>query len=83
MSVRKICVYPDPILREPTEEITLFDEELGMLGSDMWETMHVSDGIGPAGPQVGIAKKIAVIEYNGEKYVKAQLDSQFSQSYKN
>ena len=69
MSVRKICVYPDPILREPTEEITLFDEELGILVSDMWETMHVSDGIGLAGPQVGIAKKIAVIEYNGEKYV--------------
>jgi peptide deformylase (EC 3.5.1.88) len=57
MSVRKICVYPDPILREPTEEITLFDEELGILVSDMWETMHVSDGIGLAGPQVGIAKK--------------------------
>ena len=69
MSVRKICVYPDPVLREPTEEITLFDEELMMIVNDMRETMHVSDGIGLAGPQVGIAKKIAVIEYNGEKYV--------------
>ena len=69
MSVRKICVYPDPVLREPTEEITLFDEELMMIVNDMWETMHVSDGIGLAGPQVGLAKKIAVIEYNGEKYV--------------
>ena len=69
MSVRKICVYPDPVLREPTEEITLFDEELMMIVNDMRETMHVSDGIGLAGPQVGLAKKIAVIEYNGEKYV--------------
>jgi len=69
MSVRKICVYPDPVLREPTEKITLFDEELMMIVNDMRETMHVSDGIGLAGPQVGIAKKIAVIEYNGEKYV--------------
>jgi len=69
MSVRRICVYPDPVLREPTEEITLFDEELMMIVNDMWETMHVSDGIGLAGPQVGLAKKIAVIEYNGEKYV--------------
>ena len=69
MSVRKICVYPDPVLREPTEEITLFDEELMMIVNDMRETMHVSDGIGLAGPQVGLAKKIAVIEYSGEKYV--------------
>ena len=69
MSVRKICVYPDPALREPTEERTLFDEELMMIVNDMRETMHVSDGIGLAGPQVGLAKKIAVIEYNGEKYV--------------
>lgn len=69
MSVRKICVYPDPVLREPTEEITSFDEELRLLVSEMWETMYVSDGIGLAGPQVGVAKKIAVIEYKGEKYV--------------
>lgn len=69
MSVKKICVYPDPVLRETTEEITSFDEELRLLVSEMWETMYVSDGIGLAGPQVGVAKKIAVIEYKGEKYV--------------
>ncbi|MDD4160040.1 MAG: peptide deformylase [Synergistaceae bacterium] len=69
MSVRKICVYPDPALREPTKEIDSFDDELGMLVCDMWETMYASDGIGLAGPQVGVAKKLAVIDYNGEKYV--------------
>ena len=69
MTVRNICVYPDPILREPTEEITSFDEVLANLVEDMWETMHVSDGVGLAGPQVGMPKKIAVIEYNGEKFV--------------
>jgi peptide deformylase len=69
MTVRNICVYPDPILREPTEEITSFDEVLADLVEDMWETMHVSDGVGLAGPQVGMPKKIAVIEYNGEKFV--------------
>ena len=55
--------------REPTEEITSFDEVLADLVEDMWETMHVSDGVGLAGPQVGMPKKIAVIEYNGEKFV--------------
>jgi peptide deformylase len=69
MTVRNICVYPDPILREPTEEITSFDEVLADLVEDMWETMYVSDGVGLAGPQVGMPKKIAVIEYNGEKFV--------------
>ncbi|HAH69387.1 MAG TPA: peptide deformylase [Synergistaceae bacterium] len=69
MTVRNICVYRDPILREPTEEITSFDEVLADLVEDMWETMHVSDGVGLAGPQVGMPKKIAVIEYNGEKFV--------------
>lgn len=69
MSVREVCVYPDPVLREPTEEITSFGEELLELVADLWETMHVSDGIGLAGPQVGIPQKIAVIDYNGEKFV--------------
>lgn len=69
MSVRKVCVYPDPVLREPTEEITSFDEALKSLADDMLETMYDSDGIGLAGPQVGISKKIAVIEYKGEKYI--------------
>ncbi|NLX84328.1 MAG: peptide deformylase [Synergistaceae bacterium] len=69
MSVKKVCVYPDPVLREPTEEVTLFDEELKSLVDDLQETMYASDGIGLAGPQMGISKKIAVIEYKGEKYV--------------
>jgi len=69
MAVRNICVYPDPVLREPTEEITSFDDELAVLVEDMWETMHVYDGIGLAGPQIGVSKRIAVIEYNGDKFV--------------
>lgn len=69
MSVKKICVYPDPVLRDQTIEITSFGEELAELVSDMWETMYVFDGIGLAGPQVGVSQKIAVIDYNGEKYV--------------
>lgn len=69
MSVRKICVYPDPVLREPTEEISSFDDNLRSLINDMFETMYTFDGIGLAGPQVGITQKIAVIDYKGDKYV--------------
>ena len=47
MAVRNICVYPDPVLREPTEEITSL-----MMSWPFWsktcETMHVYDGIGLA-----------------------------------
>jgi len=69
MAVRKVCVYPDPILREPTEKIDIFDNELREVIRDMWDTMYASDGIGLAGPQVGITKKIIVIDYHGEKFV--------------
>lgn len=69
MALRQICVYPDPVLREETREIKVFDEELKTLVADMWETMYASDGLGLAAPQVGEAKKVIVIDYNGEKFV--------------
>ncbi|MDO5563214.1 MAG: peptide deformylase [Synergistaceae bacterium] len=68
MSIREICRYPAPVLREPTETIHEFDGELKKLVEDMWETMYASDGIGLAAPQVGVPKKVIVIDYNGEKY---------------
>ena len=68
MSLRKICEYPDPVLRETTLEVTEFDDQLKELIKDMWETMYASDGIGLAAPQIGVSKKIVVIDYDGEKY---------------
>lgn len=69
MSIRKICTYPDPILREKNEDVNTFDNELKIIIDDMWETMYASDGLGLAAPQVGISKKIIVIDYDEEKYV--------------
>ena len=62
MSLRKICEYPDPVLRETTLEVTEFDDQLKELIKDMWETMYASDGIGLAAPQIGVSKKIVVID---------------------
>ena len=56
MALRTICVYPNPVLREETEEVTVFDDELKTLVADMWETMYANDGIGLAAPQVGVSK---------------------------
>lgn len=69
MSVMKIYLYPDPVLREETQTVTEFGEELDKLASDMFETMQAADGVGLAAPQVGVPKKMVVIDYHGEQYV--------------
>lgn len=69
MSVMKIYTYPDPILRRETQEVTEFGDELKKLVADMFETMYAADGVGLAAPQVGVAKKIVVVDYHGDKYV--------------
>jgi peptide deformylase len=61
--VRKILKYGEPILERAAEPITEFDnEELRDLISDMWETMYASKGVGLAAPQIGVAKRISVID---------------------
>lgn len=69
MSIMKIYLYPDPVLREETCVVTEFDDELRKLVEDMFWTMYAADGIGLAAPQVGVQKKIVVVDYQGEKYV--------------
>jgi peptide deformylase len=53
--------YPDPVLREPTRPIDAFDERLGELAREMIEAMHACQGLGLAGPQVAVPKRIAII----------------------
>jgi peptide deformylase len=60
--VLKILKYPDPILSQRGETVTEFDEELKKLIADMFETTYASQGIGLAAPQVGISKRLTVID---------------------
>lgn len=69
MSVMKIHLYPDPVLRVETETVTEFNDELKKLVRDMFDTMYGADGIGLAAPQVGVSKKVVVVDYRGDKYV--------------
>lgn len=62
MSIRKICHYPDPVLRKETEEVTLFDEDFIALTQDMAETMYDAPGIGLAAPQIGVSKKLVIVD---------------------
>jgi len=61
--VRKILKYGEPILEQAAHPVTEFDTpELHELIADMWETMYASKGVGLAAPQIGIAKRVSVID---------------------
>jgi peptide deformylase len=62
MSILPIRIYPDPVLRVKCAPIEDFDDELRTLVSDMIETMHAAPGVGLAAPQVGIEKRVAVVD---------------------
>lgn len=65
MAILPIRQYPDPVLREVCEAIDEVDDELRELVADMVETMHDAPGIGLAAPQVGITRRLAVIDLGG------------------
>ena len=60
--ILKIVKYPDPVLQQPGEPVTEFNAELRKFVADMFETMYASQGIGLAAQQVGVAKRITVID---------------------
>lgn len=62
MSILPIRLYPDPVLRARCREVEAFDEPLGRLIADMVETMHAAPGIGLAAPQVGVDRRVAVVD---------------------
>lgn len=62
MGKRAIVMYPDDILQVECEKVTVFDKELRNLLRDMHTTMVEADGVGLAAPQIGIPKRIAVVE---------------------
>jgi peptide deformylase len=62
-----IVKFPDPILQRPTAPVTEFDDELRKLVADMFESMYTAQGIGLAAPQIGIAKRLTVIDLSNNK----------------
>jgi peptide deformylase len=65
--VYPIVKFPDPILQRPAEPVTVFDEGLKKLVDDMFESMYVAHGIGLAAPQIGIPKRLTVIDLSFQK----------------
>lgn len=62
MAVLKIVKLGDPVLRQPTEPVTTITKKISRLIQNMIETMYAADGVGLAAPQVGVSKKIVVID---------------------
>jgi peptide deformylase len=68
-----IVKYPEPVLQQPGEPVTEFDGELRRLVADMFETMYAANGIGLAAPQVGLSKRVTVIDLSQGKNPEEKL----------
>lgn len=62
MAIRTIVKHGDPVLRKTARTVLQFDERLHTLLDDMKETMYDADGVGLAAPQVGILRRVCVID---------------------
>jgi peptide deformylase len=62
MALLEIMLAGAPVLRENAEKVTRFDKKLGKLLDNMAETMYAAEGCGLAAPQIGLSKRIVVID---------------------
>ena len=65
--MRPIVKYPEPVLQRPAAPVTEFNEELRTLVDDMFESMYAAQGIGLAAPQVGVSKRVTVLDLSFQK----------------
>ncbi len=68
MATRKIVLDGEEILRKKSKEVTAFDDKLATLLDDMKETLYKNDGAGLAAPQVGVLRRVVVIDIGDENY---------------
>ena len=66
MAKLQLVLYPSDTLNQKTKKISRFDSATRRLAQDMLETMYANNGVGLAAPQVGVLKKIMVIDIAGE-----------------
>lgn len=66
MAILEITRFPEEVLRRQAEPIENFDKDLQTLIDDMIETMRVAPGVGLAAPQVGVSKRVIVVEFGSE-----------------
>lgn len=62
MSLRSILYHPDPRLKKPCEPVTEITQDIRRLAEDMLETMYDAPGVGLAAPQVGVLRRLFVMD---------------------
>lgn len=68
-----IVKFGNPVLEKPAEPVTDFGDGLKKLVEDMFESMYAARGVGLAAPQIGISKRLAVIDVTFKEDPKARL----------
>jgi peptide deformylase len=71
--IHPIVRYGDPVLETVAQPVTLFDAALRDLVADMFESMYAAHGVGLAAPQIGISKRIAVVDVSFKENPSAKL----------
>jgi peptide deformylase len=73
MALLEIVKYGDPVLERPGDPVTEFDDGLRRLVSDMFETMYAARGVGLAAPQVGVSRRLFVMDCSGGQDPRARI----------
>ena len=71
--IHSIVKFGDPVLETPAETVRAFDDELKKLVEDMFESMYAAHGVGLAAPQIGISKRVAVVDVTFKDDPRAKL----------
>lgn len=68
-----IVKYGNPVLEKAAQAVTAFDDDLKKLVADMFESMYAAHGVGLAAPQIGISKRLAVIDISFQEDPQARM----------
>lgn len=60
--IRPILTFPDPVLKQKAAPVAVIDDEIRQLAKDMAETMYDAPGVGLAAPQIGVLRRLIVID---------------------
>lgn len=79
MAIRKLRLEGDEILRKKSREVTVIDDKIKMILNDMVDTMYKNDGVGLAAPQIGLLKRLVVIDI-GDDHVYKMINPKITAS---
>ena len=68
MGLRQVRVNGDDILKKKAKPVKEINDNILILLDDMWETLHEKNGVGLAAPQVGVLKRVAIVEHEEETF---------------